>query len=181
MEDDLFLKKMKGVQPIKKDKQNLFKNKPNLKTVKKQKTQNKKTEQITTKEFKEAKLSNFEISFGAINKDLKKGRIKIDRKLDLHGHSLMDAKEIFKNEVIKMYNANKRCLLVITGKGAYKDTYKTTLDDNITPRLFYGKIKNSIKSWINEDNLKKYILTYQDAGIEYGGDGAIYVYLRKKT
>ena len=44
----------------------------------------------------------------------------------------------------------------------------------------YGKIKNSIISWIKEEDLKKYILTYQDAGFEHGGDGALFVYLRKK-
>ena len=47
-------------------------------------------------------------------------------------------------------------------------------------QLGYGKIKNSIINWINEDDLKKYILTYQDAGFEHGGDGALFVYLRKK-
>ena len=43
----------------------------------------------------------------------------------------------------------------------------------------HEKIKNSIMSWIEETDIKRYILTYQDAGIEYGGDGAIFVYLRK--
>ena len=49
-----------------------------------------------------------------------------------------------------------------------------------TPERVNNLIKNSIITWINEDNLKKYILTYQDAGFEHGGDGALFVYLRKK-
>ena len=53
-------------------------------------------------------------------------------------------------------------------------------EQDTNPKLFYGKIKNSIINWINEDNLKEYILTYQDAGFEHGGDGALFVYLRKK-
>ena len=53
-------------------------------------------------------------------------------------------------------------------------------DQDTTPKLFYGKIKNSIINWIKEANLKKYILTYQDAGFEHGGDRALFVYLRKK-
>ena len=65
---------------------------------------------------------------------------------------------------------------MITGKGSYINK-----DSEVEkPRLFYGKIKNSIISWINENELKKYILTYQDAGFEHGGDGAIFIYLRKK-
>ena len=66
--------------------------------------------------------------------------------------------------------------MVITGKGVHT---KQQTGDSL-PKLFYGKIKNSIISWIKEEELKKYILTYQDAGIEHGGDGAIFVYLRKK-
>ena len=68
-------------------------------------------------------------------------------------------------------------MLIITGKGVHK---KLEDSNEIEPKLFYGKIKNSIISWIKEEDLKKYILTYQDAGFEHGGDGAIFVYLRKK-
>ena len=63
----------------------------------------------------------------------------------------------------------------------YVNVHKKNKNEQDTnPKLFYGKIKNSIINWINEDNLKKYILTYQDAGFEHGGDGALFVYLRKK-
>ena len=31
------------------------------------------------------------------------------------------------------------------------------------------------------ENLQKYILSVEQAGIEYGADGAFYVYLRKKN
>ena len=68
-------------------------------------------------------------------------------------------------------------MLIITGKGVHK---KKENEQNTQPKLFYGKIKNSIISWINENDLKKYILTYQDAGFDHGGDGALFVYLRKK-
>jgi len=113
------------------------------------------------------------------NKDkIKQNKLSLKtRSIDLHGYTLIDAYDKFKNEVLKNYNNHKRCLLVITGKGVHKKF------DNINdekPKLYYGKIKNSIKNWINEQDLKKYILTYQDAGIEHGGDGSIFVYLRKK-
>ena len=68
-------------------------------------------------------------------------------------------------------------MLVITGKGVHK---KLDNKENEPLKLYYGKIKNSIVSWIKDEELKKYILTYQDASLEQGGDGAIFVYLRKK-
>ena len=177
MEEDFFLKNMKGVKPFKKDTP-IIKTKTNDKNIvkldKKNKTKN--TNEQTVVEHK-VSSSEFKLSFGEVNKELKRGRVNIDRKIDLHGYGLGEAREKFINEVKKNYNKNKRCLLIITGKGVHK---RIENEQDTSPKLFYGKIKNSIINWISEDNLKKYILTYQDAGFEHGGDGALFVYLRKK-
>lgn len=175
MEEDFFLKKMRGVKTFKKDEQpsTTKKNTKDKTTL----TKNKEPKILKkTTETKQIINSDFKISFGDINKDLKRGKVKINRRLDLHGYNLSDAYDKFKKELIKAYNTKKRCLLVITGKGVHKKIEK---DEDAPPKLFHGKIKNSIIQWINEDDLKKYVLTYQDAGIEHGGDGAIFVYLRK--
>ncbi len=177
MEEDFFLKNMKGVKPFKKDTSTIKTRIINKKNVK----LDKKTiiKKITKQTIDEHKVSNseFKLSFGEVNKELKRGKVKIDRRIDLHGHGLVEAYEKFISEVKKNYNNNKRCLLIITGKGVHK---KIDSEQDTSPKLFYGKIKNSIINWINEDDLKKYILTYQDAGFEHGGDGALFVYLRKK-
>jgi len=177
MEDDFFLKKMKGVKPIRKDTTNktrIIKNKIiRKKNTKSIETQTNKTK---SKEINQKK-TEYTISFGEINKDLKKGRIKIDRRLDLHGYTIVDAYEKFRNEIIKLYGKNKRCMLVITGKGVH---LKRKESNEEIPKLFYGKIKKSIIEWIKEDQFKNYILTYQDAGFDHGGDGALFVYLRRK-
>ena len=176
MEEDIFLKKMRGVKPFKKDKEFVSnKNSKKNKIKKEDKKENIYIEKIKSENKKIN--SDFVLSFGDLNKDLKKGKIKIDRRLDFHGFSLLDAYDKFKDEVIKNYNKNNRCLLIITGKGIHK---KSDNLDKDQPKLYYGRIKNSIIDWINEEGLKKYILTFQDAGIEHGGDGAIFVYLRKK-
>ena len=177
MEEDFFLKNMKGVKPFKKDASKIktkTTNKSKIILDKKIKSKN------TTEQKKvENKISGseFKLSFGEFNKELRRGRVQIDRRIDLHGYGLVEAHKKFISEVKRNYNKNKRCLLIITGKGAHK---KIENDQDTSPRLFYGKIKNSIINWINEDDLKKYILTYQDAGFEHGGDGALFVYLRKK-
>ena len=177
MEDDFFLKKMKGVKPIKKDPTNKIKIIEN-KIIEKKNT---KLTQVVSNQIKPKEINTrkteYKISFGEINKDLKKGRIKIDRRLDLHGYSILDAYEKFKDEVIKLYNKNKRCMLIITGKGVH---LKRTENTKENPKLFHGKIKKSIIDWIKEDQFKNYILTYQDAGFDHGGDGALFVYLRRK-
>ena len=177
MEEDIFIKKMRGVRPFKKDALTIKTKKTNKKNIKLD--EKNKTKNITEKIISEPKVnsSEFKLSFGGVNKELKRGKIKIDRRIDLHGYGLAEAYEKFNTEVKKNYDKNKRCLLIITGKGVHK---KIKNDQDSNPKLYYGKIKNSIINWINEDNLKKYILTYQDAGFEHGGDGALFVYLRKK-
>ena len=177
MNDDLFLKKMKGVKPLNKSNDSI-KNLDTKNKTKKNETKEKKVSVTQNKILTNKKNnSKFILSFGEMNKDLKRGKVKIDRKIDLHGYSLEQAYKKFKSEVKNNYHKNKRCLLVITGKGVRK---KHENKDISTPKLFYGKIKNSILDWINENDLKELILTYQDAGSEHGGDGAIFVYLRKK-
>ena len=177
MEEDFFLKNMRGVKPFKKDTlivKTKTTNKKNIKLDKKNNTTN--TGKKTISENK-ISSSEFKLSFGEFNKELKRGKINIDRRIDLHGYGLVEAYEKFVSEVKKNYSYNKRCLLIITGKGVNK---KIGNEQDTNPKLFYGKIKNSIINWINEEDLKKYILTHQDAGFEHGGDGALFVYLRKK-
>ena len=180
MEDELFLKKMKGVSPLK-NKKNFVK-----KLNKQEKINLSPDKKIQTKNLQSTikptiiKKSEFNIEFGDINKDLKKGRVSIDRRVDLHGYTLSAAEKKFKTEVIKNYNKNKRCLLIITGKGVHTNKNNNEGFENTSPKLFYGKIKNNIISWIKESDIKNYILTYQDAGLEHGGDGALFIYLRKK-
>tara|TARA_Y100000768_G_C23896853_1_gene643058 strand:- start:268 stop:813 length:546 start_codon:yes stop_codon:yes gene_type:complete len=179
MEEDYFAKKMKGVKPIKKSDNYLKKTKIN-KSYKLQKKINTNEETTHHKESNvNTNISEYKISFSEINKDLKKGRIKIDKRIDLHGFSLLDAKDMFNHTVHNCYKKNMRCILVITGKGVHKNVLDAN-QENQSPKLYYGKIKNEIISWINDQSLQKYILTYQNAGIEHGGDGAIFIYLRKK-
>ena len=156
MGEDFFLNKMKGVKPIKKQETVTKKINQNKKKFnKKINTQTNEPIFLDQKKFnKEISKTDFELSFGDLNKELKRGKVKIDRRLDLHGYSLISAHEKFKEEVRNNYNNNKRCLLVITGKGVHK---KLDNKENEPLKLYYGKIKNSIVSWIKDEELKKYI------------------------
>jgi len=178
-QEDLFLKNMKGVKPI---------NKKN--TIKKEITtpQNNppasigrlKPKTIIQKTTPELTTKNLKLENDPIIKNLKRGRVKIDRKIDFHGNSLFDAENIFKKTIIECYNNNKRCLLFVTGKGtlsAGKNNFQE--EQNNSPKLFYGKIRRTFKSWVEKKEFNKYILTFCKATHEHGGDGAFYVYLRK--
>ena len=174
---DAFLVSIKGASPIKKTnkikKQTLQKKIQNIsKKDNKHKTNIKNPE--SPKQNKN--LSFFEIQKTPINKKLKKGKIPIDKKIDFHGFSVLDAELLFSNSVKEFYENNLRCILFITGKGVLKKENENT--NNI--KLYYGKIRNSFIDWTKKKELQKYILSVEQANIEYGADGAFFVYLRKK-
>ena len=178
---EAFLKSITGTKPIQKKnniKKSILKNE-NLNT------KNIKTKKIIIKNLVEPKIltmgteknNNNKIEITKINKKLKKGKIPPDQKIDFHGMSLIEAEELLCNTVISCYNTNKRCILFITGKGVNK---KETDYRNET-RLYYGKIRSAFSSWIRKPEIEKYILNVEQASIEYGADGAFFVYLRKKS
>ena len=174
-DEKAFLRSIVGTSPIKKN-DILRKNIPvNTKKVKKNFTAITSQHKPTTLNTIKYSKTLFDVENTNINKKLKKGKIPIDLKIDLHGFSLYEAEQVFSETVQNCYNRNMRCLLFVTGKGIYKKTNS----DIDSVRLYYGKIRNNFLDWTNKIELKKYILNVQQAGIEHGADGAFFVYLRK--
>ena len=177
---DAFIRSITGTKPIQK-KDNI---KKSILKDENLYTENIKTKKIVIKSLVEPKIittrkkenNKNKIEITKINKKLKKGKIPPDKKIDFHGMSLVEAEELLCNTVISCYNTNKRCILFVTGKGINKKeiNYKNET------RLYYGKIRGAFSSWIRKPEIEKYILSIEQASIEYGADGAFFVYLRKK-
>ena len=175
-ENDLFLKQMKGVTPIKKNNRT-----PNKKTINKNKFIKKKTRSTNTNNLEiekktEEKHSHFSLEKYNIRKNIKKNILKIDKKIDFHVKNLLEAEEIFSSTIVECFNKNKRCLLFVTGKGIFK---KKDHDYSNKPKLYHGVIRAAFFNWVKSKNYSKHILAFEQASIEHGGDGAFYVYLRK--
>ena len=175
-ENELFLKQMRGVTQIKKNDRvrntNIAKKTKRTKNIQKPNI-NIAPEKSTTTKTQNTNLSLQRVS---IKKNIKKNILKIDKKIDFHGTTLLEAEEIFSSTVIDCFNQHKRCLLFITGKGVFKPKNH---DESVSPKLYHGVIRASFFDWVNSKNLSKYILSYEQASIEHGSDGAFYVYLRK--
>ena len=173
--NDVFLKQMKGVSPIKK--KNRIKNedpKTNYKPGKKNIV--KKQEAITPNVNTVLKNSEFSLEKIDLKKGIKKGSFHIDKKIDFHGKSLLESEEQFNNTIIESYNCGQRCLLFVTGKGLFKSK---NYEESDKPKLYHGIIRSSFVEWARSKKFSKYILSFEQASIEHGGDGAFYVYLRK--
>lgn len=174
--DDIFLKQMRGVSPIKKN--NRVKKedtKHTHNTVIKNKK--KQTSYQSIKSDQVVKKSEFNLEKIDIKKNLKKGSFYIDKKIDFHGKNLLESEERFTKTILDCYNNGHRCLLFITGKGLYK---KNNSQKNDQPKLYHGVIRSAFISWAQSKKFSKQILSFEQASLGHGGDGAFYVYLRKK-
>jgi DNA-nicking Smr family endonuclease len=175
-DDDIFLKKMKGVNPIKKNnkvkKEELIKN---YKFVNKKKT--KYTNTKLSNPDKKIKNSEFNLEKMDLRKSIRKGSFNIDKKIDFHGKTLIESEERFNKTIIECYNSGLRCLLFVTGKGLFKSRNAEKIEK---PKLYHGVIRSSFVQWVKSNKLSRYVLSFEKASIEHGGDGAFYVYLRKK-
>ena len=177
MNDDnnFFLKQMRGVKPLKKN--NKFYEKKTKRTENIKQRETLKLNKINTKKHKSTVSENlFNLEKSKIKKNLKKRTIRIDKKIDFHGRGLLEAEEIFINTISECYNKGQRCLLFVTGKGLFKSKNIETTNQ---PKLYHGVIRSELINWVNSKKYSKYILSFEQASIEHGGDGAFYTYLRK--
>jgi len=121
--------------------------------------------------LKNRNLTNLKIGqrIGLSGNELKKirqGKIKIEKKIDLHGYTELQAKERLEKFIELCINQDIRSILVITGKGHGKNQ---------------GVIKKNISYWLNNKNLRSKILAFDYAAPKHGGTGAMYVFLKKFT
>ena len=121
-------------------------------------------------------LNNYQLQDIRIDKNklslLKRGKIKPEKILDLHGLTSVEAKTKAIEFTKINFNLGLRLLLIITGKGKIK------INDLNREGLKTGVLRKSLKSWLYESDLRPYILGIISSHISHGGEGAFYVYLK---
>lgn len=94
----------------------------------------------------------------------KRGRMDIDGTIDLHGMT-QEAAHIALHRFVEGGAATgKRCLLVITGKGTRGE----------------GVLRGAVPRWLNDERLRRHVLTFSHAQPQHGGSGALYVLLKRR-
>ena len=127
---------------------------------------------ITNRKF----LNNYQLQDIRIDKNklslLKRGKIKPEKILDLHGLTSVEAKTKAIEFTKINFNLGLRLLLIITGKGKIK------INDLNREELKPGVLRKSLKSWLYDSDLRPNILGIISSHISHGGEGAFYVYLK---
>jgi len=96
------------------------------------------------------------------DKKVRRGRVEIDAKIDLHDMTQAMARPALHRAIIRASNRGHKCVLVVTGKGLRGE----------------GVLRRNFTSWINEAEIRPLIATYAQAHIRHGGSGAWYVFLK---
>ena len=105
---------------------------------------------------------------------LEGGRLAVEARLDLHGMRQRDAHAALRRFLKSAQGKGHRHVLVITGKGAPADD----------TRPFYqsderGVLRQAVPHWLTAPDLAHVVISYSEAPRRLGGEGALYVRLRK--
>jgi DNA-nicking Smr family endonuclease len=91
---------------------------------------------------------------------LKRGTLAIEAKLDLHGMTQTKAHEALTRFIVRAQKLGSRAVLVITGKS--------------------GVLHGAVPRWLDEGDNRARILAIRRAHAQHGGEGALYLMLRRK-
>lgn len=96
--------------------------------------------------------------------NLRRGKMSIEARLDLHGMTQIEAHRALTAFVTGQHESGRRCVLVVTGKG----------------REGGGVLRSMMPQWLNAAELRPRILAFNYAQPRDGGEGALYILLRRR-
>ena len=97
---------------------------------------------------------------------LKRGRIRPEGRLDLHGMTQEPAYRALVGFLARAEAEGRRCVIVVTGTGRWREGA--------------GVLRQQVPKWLSVPPLRAHVLGFATAQPGDGGDGALYVLLRRK-
>jgi DNA-nicking Smr family endonuclease len=106
------------------------------------------------------------------------GQMEIEARLDLHGLRQDEAHRALRGFLSRAHNEGHRTVLVITGKGR-------VIEPNDHEQTYFGGrepgvLKQNVPRWLRDADLARFVVSYTTASSRHGGDGALYVQLRRR-
>jgi DNA-nicking Smr family endonuclease len=107
-------------------------------------------------------------------RQLDKGRLEVEARLDLHGMRQRDAHAQLRRFLKTAQARGLKHVLVITGKGT----------DQTVSKSFYtederGVLRNAVPHWLSDPEFASLVVSFSQAPRLLGGEGALYVRVRK--
>jgi DNA-nicking Smr family endonuclease len=98
---------------------------------------------------------------------LSRGRKEIDARLDLHGMTQIRAHRVLRDFLHRAHADGLTFVLVITGKG------KTGAESE------RGVLRRAVPQWLALPEFRTMVVGFEEAHIGHGGEGALYVRIRR--
>ncbi|MFM2042331.1 MAG: hypothetical protein RLY86_907 [Pseudomonadota bacterium] len=105
---------------------------------------------------------------------VRRGRLPIDGRIDLHGMTQDRAHDTLLAFVRRSHAEGRRLLLVITGKGPPGQDHDRRAYDG------RGVLRSAVPRWLNEGSFRPMVLAVHQAQPQHGGSGALYVFLKRR-
>ena len=96
---------------------------------------------------------------------IKRGRLDVDAKLDLHGMRQDEAQRALHAFLRRSQAAGAKVVIVVTGKGLSREEG--------------GVLRRVAPMWLQAPALRDVVVSYGEAARNHGGEGALYVRLRR--
>lgn len=107
-------------------------------------------------------------------RNISSGKQTIDAAIDLHGLTQAQAETALKTFLKRAHQDQKKTVLVITGKGQRRKSRERSFELGAPEP---GILKRSVPGWL--DDMPDIVLSYRASHIKHGGEGALYVRLRR--
>ena len=108
-----------------------------------------------------------------MKRSVARGKDTIDARLDLHGLTQHEAHDTLLRFLRSASARDARLVLVITGKG------KLSGKRDVGGDRERGVLRRQVPQWLSLPEFRAYVVGFEDAAIAHGGEGALYVRVRR--
>lgn len=113
---------------------------------------------------------------GHWDRRLRKGLVRPDMSIDLHGHTLASAQALLDDAIGRSLLRGARVLLVVAGRVRPGADRLPQMHGDPRPR---GAIRASLPDWLSVSPHADQIVALRPAHVSHGGGGAVYIILRR--
>ena len=108
------------------------------------------------------------------SRQLDKGRLEVEARLDLHGIRQRDAHAQLRRFLKTAQARGLKHVLVITGKGANQTASRSFYEEDER-----GVLRQAVPHWLSDPEFASLVVSFSQAPRRLGGEGALYVRVRK--
>jgi DNA-nicking Smr family endonuclease len=108
-------------------------------------------------------------------RQISSGKITIGARIDLHGWQQREAHSRLRAFLHDAHARGLKTVLVVTGKGKGNPGEHASGPEDRRR----GVLRRSVPLWLEQPDLRSIVLGYTQAGVRHGGEGALYVQLRR--